>query len=303
MNGIRTRAMRLLGAACVVAGCDSVTDSPFEQPDARPIVYFAIDTGWALFSVPPLGGSPRRLSVAQTQLIFPALSPDGSRLAFVSGDGAGGVYVGAADGSGAERVYVGRPDHIAWSPDQTRVALGVDGEIVVVPLDGSATDTITAAVEVHASYPSWSSRERIAFTSRAPFSFSSDLYTIASDGSDLRLIVSVDGAEARDPAWSPDGSRLAFALGLHGGSAIFTVNPNGTDRRRLTPEPQWGFGSTDLAPTWAPSGRWIAFQREHLLCTGADCENRYDIMMVAVEGGVARNLTAEHAWGGAGPSW
>ena len=73
VNAIGTRAVRLLAVACVAAGCDSVTDAPFEHPDARPIVYFAIDNGWALFSVTPLGGAPRRLTVTQTQLVFPAL--------------------------------------------------------------------------------------------------------------------------------------------------------------------------------------------------------------------------------------
>jgi Tol biopolymer transport system component len=176
----------------------------------------------------------------------------------------------------------------AWSPDATRLAITVNGEIIVVPVDGGTPQTITDAVDAYAGYPSWSSRGRIAFDTRGPFSFSSDIYTIAPDGSDPRLIVHTEGSEARDPAWSPDGSRLAFALGRYGAFSIYTVDTNGNDRRRVTPEPEWGFGRTDLAPAWAPSGEWIAFSREHTRCAGAQCESRYDIMVVRIDGKDAR---------------
>lgn len=296
---------RATALVCIVAACDSGSiTGPLSQPDARPIVFLRLENGWSLYTVSPRGGASTRLNLPQTGTLFPALSPDGSRLAFVvEGSSPGGVYVGAADGSGARLVHPAWTDRITWSPDATRLAIAVNGEIIVVPLDGGTPQTITSAVDVYAGYPSWSSRGRIAFDTRGVFSFTGDLYTIAPDGSDLRLIVHEEGNPARDPAWSPDGSRLAFAMGHYGASSIYTVDANGNDRRRVTPEPEWGFGSTDLAPAWAPSGGWIAFSHEHTRCAGAECEGRYDVMVVRSDGRGVRNLTADAAWGGVRPSW
>ena len=308
------RLARLLGFSVVVratatagalVACDSGSiTSPFLQPDQRPIVFLRLDNGWSLFRVSPRGGAATRLNLPMTETLFPALSPDGSRLAFVVESSPGGVYVGAADGSGAQLVHPAWTDRITWSPDGTRLAIAVNGEIIVVPLDGGTAQSITDGIGVYAGYPSWSPRGRIAFDTRGTFSTSaSDIYTIAPDGSDLRLIVHEEGSAARDPAWSPDGSRLAFALGDFGASSIHIVDANGSDRRRLTPAHEWGFGSTDLGPAWAPSGEWIAFQREHTLCEGAQCESRYDIFVVRSDGRDARNLTVGASWGGVRPAW
>lgn len=287
--------------ACAVAACESPTGPP--DPDRGPIVYFGLDNGWELFRVSPEGGPPGRLNLPMSETLFPALSPDGSQLAFVVESYPEGVYVGGADGSGARRVYPHRTDRITWSPDGSRLAVGFDGEIVVVPLDGGTPQSITDGVDVLAAYPSWSSTGRIAFHTYG-VSSESDIYTMAADGSDLRLVVSGNGAEARDPAWSPDGSRLAFALGQWGASFIFTVSADGGDRRRVSPEPTSGASWTDLGPEWSPSGQWIAHQREHEpLCTGGICTRRWDVFVVRLDGSAVRNLTAGTPWGGVRPSW
>ena len=296
--------LRATAVVCSLVACESGSiTSPFVQPDQRPIVFLRLDNGWSLFRVSPRGGTSARLNLPMTETLFPALSPDGSRLAFVVESSPGGVYVGAADGSGARLVHPAWTDRITWSPDGTRLAIAVNGEIIVVPLNGGTPQSITEGVDVYAGYPSWSSSGRIAFDTRGTFSPSSDVYTIAADGSDLRLLVHEESVTIRDPAWSPDGSRLAFALGDFGSSSIHTVDANGNDRRRLTPAHEWGFGSTDLGPAWAPSGDWIAFQREHTLCEGVQCESRYDIFVVRSDGQDARNLTVDASWGGVRPSW
>lgn len=67
-----------------------------------------------------------------------------------------------------------------------------------------------------------------------------------------RIKVPLSGANT--PTWSPDGQRLVFS-GLDGGiSDLYTVNIDGTDLQRLTND-----RTADLHPVWSPDGKRIAF--------------------------------------------
>jgi TolB protein len=73
---------------------------------------------------------------------------------------------------------------------------------------------------------------------------------MAADGSNpLRL--TVDGIT---PAWSPDGSKIAFASYRTGNLEIYAMNADGTGVIRLTNDP-----ADDLYPAWSPDGSRIAF--------------------------------------------
>lgn len=57
------------------------------------------------------------------------------------------------------------------------------------------------------------------------------------------------------PAWSPDGTRIAFSRGLpERQSGIWLINAGGGDERRLTSE-------VDESPRWSPDGTKILFRR------------------------------------------
>jgi Tol biopolymer transport system component len=59
-----------------------------------------------------------------------------------------------------------------------------------------------------------------------------------------------------DPAWSPDGGRIAFASRRTGSFDIYVMKADGTGERRLTSGRQH-----DSHPTWSPDGTRIAFER------------------------------------------
>lgn len=89
-----------------------------------------------------------------------------------------------------------------------------------------------------------------------------DLHVMYTDGSGSRRLS--DGTQdARNPAWSPDGSRLLFvAYDGADASAIWCVNPDGTGLHRLmNANGSGGF------PQWSPDGKRIAYSRRH---DGAD---------------------------------
>jgi Tol biopolymer transport system component len=100
----------------------------------------------------------------------------------------------------------------------------------------------------------------------------SELYAIAEDGSGFRKVTRNTQRRAEiDPAWSPDGGKIAFArseacrVPLGSCFAIWTMNADGTDLRRLTSTKVRVRGRlrplSSTAPTWSPDGSRIAYVR------------------------------------------
>ena len=102
----------------------------------------------------------------------PAWSPDGTRLAFV---GDSGIYLMNGDGSGVVRLIAGGTDP-AWSPDGRRIAFALSHRIAIANLDGSGFAFLTAPPADSSQGPGDSSQ----------------------------------GPGDSSPAWSTDGSRIAF---------------------------------------------------------------------------------------------
>lgn len=90
-----------------------------------------------------------------------------------------------------------------------------------------------------------------------------ELYAVNQDGSGLRRITFNDIVE-RQPVWSADRSRIAFAGLRFGNWDIYSLGADGTDLRRHTTDP-----ARDDYPKWTADGR-IVFQRGPFDCPAAD---------------------------------
>ena len=74
-----------------------------------------------------------------------------------------------------------------------------------------------------------------------------------ADGSNRRLLVGGAGDDV-EPAWSPDGTRIAFASTRDGRYELWAVDAGGGEPLRLVDAPgrQW-------APAWSPDGSRVAY--------------------------------------------
>jgi Tol biopolymer transport system component len=200
----------------------------------------------------------------------PTFSPDGTRIAFVSGrDGNGEIYVMNADGTNAVRLTDNPASDFApvFSPDGTRIAFTTDRdaryenyEIYVMNADGTNPVRLTNN-PAEDSGPEFSpDGTRIAFTTNRDGNF--ETYVMNADGTNP---VNLTNNPAYDsaPAISPDGRRIAFSTNRDGNSGfsaelvfgsnfrIYVMNIDGTNPVPLTSSPAWTPG--DLDPDWGPA--------------------------------------------------
>lgn len=185
------------------------------------------------------------------------------RIAFTgSGPGVGiDIYVMNADGTGRVRLTDdAAPDaDPAWSPDGSRIAFvsGRDGneEIYVMNADGSGQQRLTADPAADRA-PAWTPDGRIVFT-RDALEGGSIIHVMSADGSNIEAIRPVEelpGNDHLNPAWAPDGSRIAFVRrsAAGGAGAIFFMRPDGSDFGPFLEQPQLTASMGD--PAWSPSG-------------------------------------------------
>jgi Tol biopolymer transport system component len=76
------------------------------------------------------------------------------------------------------------------------------------------------------------------------------IFTMDSDGANVQSI-----AAGNEPAWSPDGKRIAFSSVL-ANSEIFVMNADGSGIQQLTI-----FPDDEFQPSWSPDGKKIVFTR------------------------------------------
>src|SRR5262249_30620010 len=94
--------------------------------------------------------------------------------------------------------------------------------------------------------------------------------------------------DAADPAWSPDGSRLAFVANRRrdadrdrAHADVFVVARGGGRARALT-----AFRGPKRGPAWSPDGRTIAFLAPNSF---PDAIENLHVWLVAARGGAARD--------------
>src|SRR6266542_537102 len=152
-------------------------------------------------------GIPRR---RWTRCILPGYrdygsdwSPDGTRIVYdsESREGGQGIWVVNADGSEATKL-IDDGSVPAWSPDGTRIAFARPdlGEMVWYGRGARGT----------------------------PFY----LYVMDADGTNIQRLTDGQFSDY-SPAWSPDGTQIAFVRNDREGAGLFVMNADGSDVRQV----------------------------------------------------------------------
>jgi Tol biopolymer transport system component len=180
-----------------------------------------------IYSMNPDGTGITQLTNIAGNNRSPSYSPDGSKIAFISGrprpnnQGSVDLYVMNADGS--NQVGLGIRTNTFAAEDPT---FNQDGTRIAYYAGRLAGSTNTQ-----------------------------DIYTINPDGTNETRLTTAAGVD-NQPAFSPDGSKIAF-VSFRGGDTdgeIYVMNADGTNQTRLTDDTR-----EDRNPTFTPDGTKITF--------------------------------------------
>jgi Tol biopolymer transport system component len=235
------------------------------------------------------------LTAASASATFPGKN---GRIAFTSNQD---IYSVNPDGTGLTQLTQNGNSFLGaslprWSPDGQRLVYRQDvpvcgpehddlcdpfPSIRVMNADGTGKTELLRTFKDVTSLTWSADGSKIAFASAPPFSpFDLRISVMNGDGSDLTELT-----RGNYPAWSPDGSRIAFIdyhqVRDHGNFEVFTIRPDGTGLTRLThSEPR------ELilfeAPSWSPDGSRLVFFMER--------PDR-DLFTVNADGTGFRNIT------------
>lgn len=199
------------------------------------------------------GSGPRRLTDNGGRDTMPSWSPDGRQIVFVSNrGGAAELWIMDADGGNSRQLTRGSTDNDvprpAWSPDGRSIAYASsrvaaadnpDGKrrLFLVDLSSGAPRALTGPS--FDSNARWSpdSSSLVFDTNPNGVDDSSkgdwEIFAIERTGENRRRLTD-NRLNDWAPDWSPDGRRIAFCSGMNDRYEIWTMNPDGTDRRRVT---------------------------------------------------------------------
>jgi len=204
--------------------------------------------------------------------VGPALSPDGSRIAFLSSRSRLSIDLYLADARTGK---------------------------VIKKLISTTTDPHFQSLQFLASAGAWDAAgKRLAvgtIRSGRPV-----LAIIDADRGRIAQEIRIpDASEIFQPSWSPDGNSIVFSGQVNGHTDLFVYDLASAQTRRLTSD-----AFADLQPAWSPDGRQIAFVTDRF---GADPKNLafhgYRLATISPTGGAIAQIETGQPGDAIDPQW
>lgn len=253
--------------------------------------------------------------------IFPRISPDKSKIVFISNKDAmpngSGVrpqlmYTMNVDGSNQKLIVEDNQwyDSPSWSPDGTKLLFSknVDSEgvqykgyldhyeIFTSNIDGTNQNKITTPISRPPSTfkasvysPSWSpDGTKIAYSSNIDGGY--NIYVMNADGTNINKITTPNDTNTSfyEPRWSPDGTKIVYSKGSGDNARdIFVMNADGSNEKQLTSDRKsdnYNIGSS--YPSWSPDGTKIIYMstKEKYYGLGETASNGYQLFVMNADG-------------------
>jgi Tol biopolymer transport system component len=220
--------------------------------DSRDLIFSSVRGGpHTLWRISTSGGEPEPVTSGGELSFYPAISPDGHRLAYVKSE------ISPGSGTGEKSIW--------------RYEIPKEEGQIIPPekLIYSGSHYDQRAV--------YSPRgERIVFQSLR--SGTRELWLCDKNGHKAIQLTTFGGPRVANPRWSPDSKSVVFSASPEGHSDIFTISIEGRQVQRLTFKT-----SQEDYPSWSRDGRWIYFTRNS---EGSVC-----IYKVPAEGGEMIQVT------------
>jgi len=211
----------------------------------------------------PDGSNQRQISHFNSLSIEPAVSPDGTKIAFTSFvRGNPAIFILSTD-TGRKLPFYNQVASMNATPEftpdgkQLLYSSTASGwaQIYIANIDGSNLRRIsnTRALEVEPKVNPKNASEMVFVSGR---SGPQQIYRMNMDGTDVQRLTNGEG-EASNPCWHPNGQIIAFSWTrgfATGNFNIFVMDVASRNFNQLT----YGAGRNEN-PSWAPDGRHLAF--------------------------------------------
>lgn len=251
------------------------------SPDEKTIVFQAVPTGeeqYQIFAMNLDEAIPRMVSTGRGACTCAFFRPDGKKIIFASSH---------------EDPELDDPDFYQDVPGYKRNggnyswAFTPYMNIYEANPDGSELKALTHGPHYHAECAYSHDGKEIVFASNE--SGTMNLYTMASDGSNVQQVTNTDFCYNGGPFFSPDDSQIVFRADRHEEHMlqIYTITKDGLVEKQITSN-----AAVNWAPYWHPSGKYVAFT------TSLHGHAHYEIYLVEVATGALSRVTHNRSFDG-----